>query len=306
MAEKDIAEKDLESYNDVFADIVNVLLFDGRQVVQEESLSDARSGSSYKSADGLHAQERDVAKYWKGNGAGIRIALYGFENQTKEDVGMPLRVIGYDGAAYREQLLGKEPGRPFYPVVTLVLYFGEKRWGKPKTLYDCIDISEDLKPYVNDYKINLFEIAYLSDEQVRMFRSDFRFVADYFVQVRKNKSYVPSKDEIKHVDGTFQLMTVLTGNGRFEETLARVGKKGGGITMFDAFADVESRGEQRGIVLGKEQGIALGLQQGKEEMVINMLANNISVETVAKCAGFSIAEVKQIQNNHSHPTNLFQ
>ena len=29
MGEKDIAEKTLEAYNDVFADIVNVLLFDG-------------------------------------------------------------------------------------------------------------------------------------------------------------------------------------------------------------------------------------------------------------------------------------
>ena len=31
MAEKDISEKILESYNDVFADIVNVLLFDGEE-----------------------------------------------------------------------------------------------------------------------------------------------------------------------------------------------------------------------------------------------------------------------------------
>ena len=31
MAEKDVAEKLLEDYNDVFADIVNVLLFCGRK-----------------------------------------------------------------------------------------------------------------------------------------------------------------------------------------------------------------------------------------------------------------------------------
>ena len=31
MAQKDIAEKTLESYNDVFADILNVLLFHGEQ-----------------------------------------------------------------------------------------------------------------------------------------------------------------------------------------------------------------------------------------------------------------------------------
>lgn len=302
MTEKDIAEKDLESYNDVFADIVNVLLFGGRRVVQEESLSDARSGSSYKADDGLHTQDRDVAKYWKESASGIRIALYGFENQTKEHDYMPLRVIGYDGAAYREQLLKKEQEKPCYPVVTLVLYFGEKRWSKARTLYECIDVKEDLKPYVNDYRINLFEIAYLTDDQVKMFRSDFRFIADYFVQVRKNKSYVPSQEEIRHVDGTFQLMKVLTGDNRFEETLARVENKGGRITMYDAFADAE----KRGIALGKEQGIALGKEQGKEEMVINMLANNIPPETVAKCAGLSLERVKEIQNkNNSSFINLF-
>ena len=35
--------------------------------------------------------------------------------------------------------------------------------------------------------MNLYEIAYLSDEQVQMFTSDFKIVADYFVQMRKNK-----------------------------------------------------------------------------------------------------------------------
>ena len=33
MQGKDITEKMLEKYNDVFADIINVLLFDGRRVV---------------------------------------------------------------------------------------------------------------------------------------------------------------------------------------------------------------------------------------------------------------------------------
>ena len=32
VAEKDIAEKTLEGYNDVFADIANVLLFNGRRL----------------------------------------------------------------------------------------------------------------------------------------------------------------------------------------------------------------------------------------------------------------------------------
>ena len=40
MAEKDIAEKTLEAYNDVFADIINVLLFNGEQQVKEDELEE--------------------------------------------------------------------------------------------------------------------------------------------------------------------------------------------------------------------------------------------------------------------------
>ena len=36
MGEKDIVEKTLEAYNEVFADIVNVLLFRGEQIIQPE------------------------------------------------------------------------------------------------------------------------------------------------------------------------------------------------------------------------------------------------------------------------------
>ena len=34
MAEKDIMEKTLESHEDVFADIVNVLLFSGKKIIR--------------------------------------------------------------------------------------------------------------------------------------------------------------------------------------------------------------------------------------------------------------------------------
>lgn len=38
MGEKDITEKILADYNDVFADIVNVLLFGGKTIVDDEVL----------------------------------------------------------------------------------------------------------------------------------------------------------------------------------------------------------------------------------------------------------------------------
>ena len=55
----------------------------------------------------------------------LRIFLLGIENQTKYDKDMPLRVIAYDGAGYRAELLQDQKER--YPVVTLVLNFGSTR-----------------------------------------------------------------------------------------------------------------------------------------------------------------------------------
>lgn len=43
MAEKDVTEKLLADYNDVFADIVNVLLFEGKQIVAADDLETVKS-----------------------------------------------------------------------------------------------------------------------------------------------------------------------------------------------------------------------------------------------------------------------
>ncbi len=100
MGVKDVEEKQFEDYNDVFADIVNVNLFGGRQVIKARELVNTKDKSRFKSTDGvITEQERDVAKWWKKKW--IKIALIGLENQTKADSDMCFRLYGYDGAAYK-------------------------------------------------------------------------------------------------------------------------------------------------------------------------------------------------------------
>ena len=264
----------MEDYNDVFADIGNVLLFNGKEVILEDELFNVKDKSQYKAEDGvLHEQERDVVKLWK-NGK-IRVAICGFENQTKIDKDMPFRIIGYDGASYRSQLLSDNQER--YPVMTLVLYFGRKRWKTPRSLYECLKIPKEMEPYVSDYKINIFEIAYLSDEQVRMFKSDFRIVADYFVQLRKNKEYEPSKDEIQHVDELLKLMSVLTNDDRYVKV--QTNGKGKVKNMCEAM----DRAEEKGRIEGE--------LQGKIKAYTEM---GLPVSEVAKKVGVSEEEVLHI------------
>ncbi len=114
---------------------------------------------------------------------------------------MAIRVFSYDSAEYRAQLLKENRRNPRYPVVTIVLYFGyKKHWDEPQSLLEAVTVPDILRPYVSDIKINLYEIAFLEDEQLEYFRSDFRVVADYFSQMRKNNKYVPSTETLKHVE----------------------------------------------------------------------------------------------------------
>ena len=92
MHEKDILEKTLESYNDVFADIVNVLVFNGERVIAEDDLEDRATFSAYKAEGRLRFQERDVSKYWRRSM--VKLVLIGLENMTAVSRYMPLRVMG--------------------------------------------------------------------------------------------------------------------------------------------------------------------------------------------------------------------
>ena len=264
---KDITEKKLEDHNDVFCDIVNVLLFNGARIIREDELEDYMPSSQYKAEDGfLHEEERDVAKRWKK--CNIKIASFGIENQSSYYKYMPVRIIGYDGANYREQLLDKGMKR-IYPVVSMVLNFSMKRWNRNICLYDVLDIREELKPYVNDYKINVFDIAFLSDKQIEMFQSDFKVVAKYFADRRKRRKFSFPENIPEHVDEVLKMLSVLTGDVRFTEgwnsELSKVNKEG--FTMGEKWIDdIEERGVKRGREEGIKEGIKEGHTAAEEEM----------------------------------------
>ena len=240
MGEKDITEKVLEDHNDVFADIINGLLFAGEQRVLPEALENTGIHSQYKAEDEkVHELERDVAKYWKERE--VQLAICGIENQSTIEKNMPFRIIGYDGAAYRSQL--QQNRKKILPVVTIVLYFGtDRRWRSDKNIKSLLEIPAGLDEYVSDYQIKVFEVAWLSEEQISHFRSDFRIVANFFVNKRKNKDYIPDDPtEIRHVDEVLKLLQVMTGDERYKQIFQK--KKG-----VRSMCDVAERLEKRGIV----------------------------------------------------------
>lgn len=276
MGQKDITEKILEDYNDVFADIINVLVFKGERRINPSSLKDTSVHSMYKADDSkLHEQERDISKIWEEYN--IEIAMCGIENQTKVEAVMPLRVIGYEGASYRSQLL-KDPIRPI-PVITIVLYFGKEHWDKPETLKELVKIPQGLDEYVNDCKIHVFEVSWLTEEQVSMFTSDFKVVANFFVNKRKNSDYIPDDPtEIKHVDEVLKLLSVMTGDKRYETIL-------------------KEKKEVRNMCEVADRLENMGVAKGRAEIIENMLRKGMTSEEISQMCEIDLEEVKKVEES---------
>ena len=274
MGEKDITEKILEDHNDVFADIINGLLFDGVQEIKPEALENTTVHAQYKAEDDkVHELERDIAKYWKEEK--VELAICGIENQSKVEKHMPFRIIGYDGAAYRNQL--QQERRKMLPVVTIVLYFGtDRHWSSRKKIKELMEIPRCLDMYVNDYQMHVFEVAWLTEEQISRFHSDFKVVANFFVQKRKNRDYIPADPtEIRHVDEVLKLLKVMTGDRRYEEIFR---KKKGVRSMCDVAERLEKMGIAKGIEIGRSEGKMEGEIKGKMLVYKNLCREGFGEE----------------------------
>ena len=138
-----------------------------------------------------------------------------------------------------------------------MLYFGtDRRWNKYKSIKECIMIPDGLDEYVNDYKVHIIEVAWLTDEQLAMFKSDFGIVANFFVQKRKNKYYKPDDSrEIQHVDEVLKLLSVMTGDGDYESILYIEQKEGKVKNMCEVAQNLKREGREEGIQQGIQQGI---------------------------------------------------
>ena len=155
-----------------------------------------------------------------------------------------------------------------------MLYFGKTPWKKPLSLYDVLKISDELKPFVNDYKINLIDVPRLTGEQVEKFTSDFQIIADYFVQLNESNDYVPKEKNIKHADSFLKLMSVLTQDDKYAEMGKKIAHEREGFNMCKVLDKAEARGEARGKAIGEARGKTIGALNKTVEILRVIIAKN--------------------------------
>lgn len=169
----------------IFADAFNYYFFHGKQVVKPEELTvqDVTEISlPYEGEKGLGVpiqKFRDVMKLWTVmTSSDATYMLLGIENQKNVHYAMPIRNMLYDALNYASQvedmgkihrelkdansdefLSGFKKTDKVKPVFTLVIYWGTKEWDGPRSLYEMLDVKEDMrefiKEYANDYKLHI-------------------------------------------------------------------------------------------------------------------------------------------------------
>ena len=139
-------------------------------------------------------------------------------------------------------------------------------------------IPEGLEGYINDYEMKVFEIAWLTEAEISRFHSDFKVVANFFVQKRKNRDYIPDDPtEIRHVDEVLKLLQVMTGDERYQTIFQ---EKKGVCSMCDVAERLEKMGMEKGI----EQGVKQGIHEEKIRVYKKLLEKGISEQEAQEIA----------------------
>ncbi len=177
----DTVLKNYWSDNEQFADIFNAVLFEGKQVIRPEELEDVDTEESsvleHKDyAESIRASRDNIKVSKKSTAYGVELVMLGMESQRHVHYAMPMRVMGYDYGTYKKQydsnakkyqtVKGLEDDEylsrmkktdRFMPVITMVVYYGEKPWDGAVSLHGMLNIPEEMRAFVNDYKLLLVE-----------------------------------------------------------------------------------------------------------------------------------------------------
>ena len=192
MGKKDLWQSDYFDNKERFADIFNGTLFKGEQVMNAEELEEADAGVVHHLENKKAVNViRDKVYKWKGKNFSIQI----LENQSYVDYRMVFRVMLEESLSYIKQqkrayqkrvkegyefkqdefLSRMRKEEKFIPVITLVLYLGNKKpWDGARSLYELLEIDEDLKPFVSNHKLNLFD--YHEHKDFSQFKTENKFL----------------------------------------------------------------------------------------------------------------------------------
>lgn len=292
--QKDVSLKTFWCDNEHFADLFNATVFNGKQVLKPDKLTEMDTDVSAtihsKSYNESITRNRDVVKKMSD---GVEFNILGLEIQDKTHYAMPLRTMTYDALGYikeyndikkhhklnkdsfsshEEFLSGINKSDRFHPIITLVLYYGESLWDGPTCLSDMmISMPDNIKAYFSDYKLNLVQI--LDSDKYTFYNEDVRDVFNIIRNIYNDDfDSIYREYESRNVDiDVMELICNITSVPKLMD-LCTDTEQGGTVNMCEAMKRFQAECESKGM---KE-----GIDSEKVNSIISMLEFGITKEQI--------------------------
>ena len=292
--QKDVYLKTFWRDNEHFADLFNATVFNGKQVLKPDKLTEMDTDVSAtihsKSYNESITRNRDVVKKMSD---GVEFNILGLEIQDKTHYAMPLRTMTYDALGYikeyndikkhhklnkdsfsshEEFLSGINKSDRFHPIITLVLYYGESLWDGPTCLSDMmISMPDNIKAYFSDYKLNLVQI--LDSDKYTFYNEDVRDVFNIIRNIYNDDfDSIYREYESRNVDiDVMELICNITSVPKLMD-LCTDTEQGGTVNMCEAMKRFQAECESKGM---KE-----GIDSEKVNSIISMLEFGITKEQI--------------------------
>lgn len=299
-----------------FADLFNGTFFGGKQVVKAEELT--LSSPVYRQTKVALGQENDELSELKQedylartrdirmkNKEGISFRILAVESQEKIDYSMPFRMMQYDVLEYQQQVnkirrrngrglngkrkyLGKlRKSDRLWPVYTICVYYGARRWDGPRSLRDMMDFGTDeegMSAFFADYPFRLFCVNEMVDFDV--FKTELQDVfrlMKYRTEKEKMLQLIEQNPQYQNLDAeTLELLAIVVDEPQIWTQRNKYKQEGkdGGYNMCKAWKEM------------KKDARAEGRREGREEGALEMLCElvrdgMIRVEDAAKRVNMS-------------------
>ena len=307
MGKKDDISDSYMSDNEHFADAFNYYIYGGERVIKAENLVAADTAETAV-IDKLEKiittkKTRDVIKHLSIKREGkITYAILGVENQSLINYAMPVRNLIYDALSYGAQVYEEEKALKqskkkldsaeylsgfgkdsrIYPVITLVINWGNKKWDGPRKLSDMLaDTDPRIKRLINDYEIRLLDPHDIDD-----FDKFSTMLGDVleFIKCQDDEGYLERVIKEKGEDWAFDKESVNVINTFTDAQMQISVDEEGKVKMCRAVEVYIERGMEKG-----ENKLLI-------EQICKKLAKGKSVEVIADEVEKSTDRVQEICN----------
>lgn len=295
--------KALLSKNEVFADACNQYFFHGNKVVKPEELVEldpTEIALPYGKISGeanTNQKYRDILKLCTVKAdTNCTYCIFGIEAQSNIHYAMPVRNLLYDALHLTKQVTeiarehnehrkskgGKKAGisadeylSGFYktdkitPVLTLVVYLGEKEWDGPRSLREMYaKVDQEFLHYAMDYKLHLLDLSHLANQELERFCNDLFQVATF----------------VKYADSGKELVANVAQNERFIHVSREAIDVVQSFTKYRFETEDGKEGNDvcKGLIELKEEGRAEGKIEAVQDILQKLLSGGASEEDLQR------------------------